>query len=218
MWSYVHHPYGLGHHFIIWMVSTTLTNSWSTWWLCAMDFISPLPEDNGNNCVITFTNCLGSNIQLAVTHMNIYADELASIFFGKWYCENSLPSDIVFDRNNLFISKFWKTFHKLMGVKLKLSTAYHPQTDSMSKQTNKTTNQCLCYHVKWNQHGWSHVLPRIHFHMMKTINTSTGFTLFQLWMGQSPQLIPPLLALPQNSPPEDISVCDVICKLQDNAV
>ena len=64
-------------------------------------------------------------------------------FFDKWYCENSLPTDIVSDRDKLFISKFWKALHKLMGVKLKLSTAYHPQTDGMSERANKTVNQCL---------------------------------------------------------------------------
>ena len=35
-------------------------------------------------------------------------------------------------------------------------------------------------------------------------------------MGQSPQLILPLLKLPQDSLPEDISVHDVIHRLQDN--
>ena len=54
-------------------------------------------------------------------------------FFDKWYCENSLPTDIVSDRDKLFISKFWKALHKLMGVKLKLSTAYHPQNDDVSE-------------------------------------------------------------------------------------
>lgn len=52
------------------------------------------------------------------------------------------------DRDKLFVSQFWKALHKLTGVKLKLSTAYHPETDGSSEHTNKTVNQALRYHVE----------------------------------------------------------------------
>jgi hypothetical protein len=84
---------------------------------------------------------------------------MAYLFSDKWYCKNSLPSDIISDRDKLFVSAFWKVLHKLTGVKIKMTTAYHPQTDGMSKRTNKTVNQCLQYHVEQNQHGWSGALP-----------------------------------------------------------
>lgn len=47
----------------------------------AIDFISPLPEDDGYNCIVTFMDRLGSNIQLAPMHTNINAEQLAFIFF-----------------------------------------------------------------------------------------------------------------------------------------
>jgi hypothetical protein len=109
----------------------------------AIDFISPLPEDDGKNCVVTFTNSLGSDIQLIPTQTDITAEDLAYIFFDKWYCKNGLPADIVSDRDKLFMSRFWRALHKLTGVKLKLSTAYHPETNGASECTNKTVNQAL---------------------------------------------------------------------------
>ena len=180
----------------------------------AIDFIGPLPEDNGNNCIITFTDRLGSDIQLAVTRTDINAEQLAYLFFDKWYCENGLPSDIVSDRDKLFISAFWRALHKLTGVKLKMSTTYHPQTDGASERTNKTVNQCLRYHVERNQLGWSRALPRIRFHIMNTVNKSIGFSPFQLRMGRSPRLIPPLVPLPCNASTEDVSARDIIEHLQ----
>jgi len=107
----------------------------------AIDFIGPLPEDNRMNSIITFTNHLGSDIQLIPSQTNISTEELAYLFFNKWYCENGLPSEIISDRDKLFISRFWKSLHKLTGIKLKLSTAYHPETDGTSERTNKTVNQ-----------------------------------------------------------------------------
>ena len=184
----------------------------------AIDFIGPLPEDNGFNCIITFTDRLGSDIQLAATRTDIDAEQLAYVFFDKWYCENGLPADIVSDRDKLFISKFWKALHKLTGIKLELSTAYHPQTDGASKRTNKTVNQCLRYHVERNQQGWSRALPCIRFHIMNTINTSMGFTPFQLRMGWSLRLIPPLVTPLPTSSEEEISAHDVIKKLQNDVL
>ena len=50
---------------------------------------------------------------------------------------------------------------KLTGVKLKMSSAYHPEMDGTSEHSNKTINQLLHYHVHRNQKGWVSALPRI---------------------------------------------------------
>ncbi|EDR02339.1 reverse transcriptase-RNase H-integrase [Laccaria bicolor S238N-H82] len=125
----------------------------------AIDFIGPLPEDENKNCIITFTDRLGSDVQLVATRTDITAENLAILFFDKWYCENGLPADIVSDRDKLFISRFWRALHKLTGIKLKLSTSYHPETDGASERTNKTVNQALRFHVERNQMGWVRALP-----------------------------------------------------------
>jgi len=148
-----------------------------------INFIGPLLEDEGKNCIITFMDRLGSNIQLVPTQTDITAEDLAYLVFNKWYCKNRLLADIVSDRDKLFMSQFWKALHKLTGVKLKLSTVYHPETDSASKHTNKTVNQALHYHVERNQLGWVHALLCVHFDMMNTVNKSTSFTPFQLCFG-----------------------------------
>jgi hypothetical protein len=97
------------------------------------------------------------------------------------------------------VSAFWRALTKLTGIKLKMSLAYHPETDSSSERSNKTVIQCLRYHIHCNQTGWVKALPRVRFNLMNTVNVSTGFSPFQLRMGRSPRLIPPLSpdALPQ---------------------
>jgi hypothetical protein len=79
----------------------------------AIDFVGPLPGDENKNCIITFTDCLGSDIQLVPSQTDIMAEDLAYIFFDKWYCENGLPTDIISDHDRLFMSRFWKALHKL---------------------------------------------------------------------------------------------------------
>jgi hypothetical protein len=138
-----------------------------------------------------------------------------AVFFKHWYCENGLPLDIISDRDKLFVSKFWKALHRLTGVKLKMSTAYHPQTDGSSERSNKTVNQCLRYHVQWNQKGWVAALPLIRFQIMNSVNGSTGYSGFELLMGRSPRLIPPFME-PENKDygPEAERASELIEKLK----
>ena len=63
----------------------------------AMDFIGPLSEDDSNNCIVTFTDCLGNDIQLAATQTDISTKQLAYIVFvlnsgrrfTNWQASNS---------------------------------------------------------------------------------------------------------------------------------
>ena len=82
---------------------------------------------------------------------------------------------------------------KLTGVKLKMSTLYHPETDGSSEISDKTINQMLQYHVCRNQKGWLCALPCIRFQIMNSVNASTKFSGFQLHLGRSLRIIPPLV-------------------------
>ncbi len=135
----------------------------------AIDFIGLLPEDSGFNCIATFTDRLGSDVQIVPTWTNITAEDFTSLFFNKWYCENGLPLSIVSDRDKIFVSKFWKALNSLTGVRLDMSSSFHPQTDGSSERSNKTVNQAIRYHVNCNQKGWVSALPIIRFNMMNTV-------------------------------------------------
>ncbi|THH08959.1 hypothetical protein EW146_g8824 [Bondarzewia mesenterica] len=85
----------------------------------------------------------GMHIRLVPTNTDITAERFAALFFEHWFCHNGLPDDIVSDREKLFTSSFWTTFNRLCGVRLKISSSYHPQTDSSSECTNKSIIQAL---------------------------------------------------------------------------
>ena len=182
----------------------------------SMDFIRPLPLDQGHDTILTITDRLRSDICIIPTSSSLTAKELAVLFFNKWYCENGLPSDIVSDRDKLFMSNFWKHLTILTGIKCKASTSFHPQSNRVSEQTNKTVNQCICFHIERNQKGWVHALPHIQFHIMSTTNESTGYTPFHLCFGCLPHILPPLLNPPPNPSVDNISACQVIKNLHTN--
>jgi len=161
----------------------------------AIDFIGPLPNDSGFDRIATMTDRLGADIQLAACNMNMTTEEFAAIFSDWWFCKNGCPSELITNCDKLFVSHFWKALMKLSGIKHKMSTAFHPQTDGSSEQTNKTVIQALRFHVEQNQAGWAKALPKVCFDIINTINASTGFTPFMLKSAHYPCLIPPLLNL-----------------------
>jgi len=60
----------------------------------AMDFVGPLPAENGFNSILTITCQLGSDIRLIPCRTNMSAEEIAALFFDHWYCENGLPDEV----------------------------------------------------------------------------------------------------------------------------
>src|ERR1700723_2318546 len=116
----------------------------------ALDFIGPLPEENGKDTILTMTDPLGVDIRIIAMHSMDTATKITTILFDEWYCENGLMLNLISDWDALFTAELWTTLHKLTGVKLKMSTSYYPETDGSSKRTNKTVNQAIRYHVDNN--------------------------------------------------------------------
>lgn len=186
----------------------------------AIDFIGPLPLDEGKDNIISMTCRLGSDVRIVPSSINLTVEALATVFFNNWYCDNGLPEEIVCDRDKLFVSKFWSVFTKLAGIKVKMSTSFYPETDGSSERSNKTINQALRFHVERNQKGWVRALHRVRFDIMNSVNASTGFSGFQLRMGRSPKvmplIMPGILPLELTGTTEAISAENVISRLAED--
>ena len=65
------------------------------------------------------------------------AKELAYIFLRRIVANHGLPRKIILDRNKLFTSKFWQILTAKIGIKIKLLTAFYPQTDGQTEKINQ---------------------------------------------------------------------------------
>ena len=66
---------------------------------------------------------------LVPTTMQVTTKEVAWLFLKEVMRLHGVPESIVSDRDNKFMSTFWCELHRLMGTKLLMSTAFHPQMD-----------------------------------------------------------------------------------------
>jgi transposase InsO family protein len=62
---------------------------------------------------------------------------VARAFFTDIVRLHGFPESIVSDRDPVFTGHIWRDLFRLARVKLRMSSAFHPQTDGQSEAVNK---------------------------------------------------------------------------------
>jgi transposase InsO family protein len=106
-----------------------------------MDFTGPFPEVDGYNYLWVVICRLTSMVHLVPVNTTTTASQLSVIYMREIMRLHGLPSSIVSDRDAKFMSKWWRELHRLMGTKLMMSTSFHPQTNGISEQVNRSIAQ-----------------------------------------------------------------------------
>ena len=102
-----------------------------------MDFIDFLPVSQGKSTILVVVDRLSKYAHfIPVTHPYT-AKSIAQLFLDNIYKLHGLPETIVSDRDKVFMSLFWQSLFKMLQVQLKMSTAYHPETDGQTEVVNK---------------------------------------------------------------------------------
>ena len=116
------------------------------------------------------------------------ASELAWLYVEQVIRLHGLPKSIVSDRDPKFTSKFWREVHRILGTKLKMSTAFHPQTDGASERAIRSVTQILRTMVRPDQTDWTDKVPLTEFAINSAVSSSTGFAPFELNYGYLPSV------------------------------
>jgi hypothetical protein len=64
--------------------------------------------------------------------------------------------------------------HEALGTKLRLSSAYHPQTDGQTERTNQSLEDLLRACVLDDRGSWDDVLPLIEFTYNNSYHSTIG--------------------------------------------
>jgi len=66
-----------------------------------------------------------------------------------------LPESVISDRGPQFAAEITKELNKILGIEIKLSTAYHLETNRQTKRTNQELEQYLRMYVNHRQNNWA---------------------------------------------------------------
>lgn len=158
------------------------------WGSLSMDFVGPFPPSHGFDYLWVVLCRLTSMAHLIPLSTTVRASELAWIFVRDIVRLHGLPDSILSDRDSKFTSRFWREVHRILGTRLLMSTAFHPQTDGATERANRSIVQILRSVVRPDQNDWVDQLPLVEFALNSTVSSSTGFAPFELNFGHMPRM------------------------------
>ncbi|POM77069.1 LOW QUALITY PROTEIN: Putative retroelement [Phytophthora palmivora] len=114
----------------------------------SLDFVFGMPTDDKDNTgILVFVYRMGRMVHLAPVRDKVTGKQAAQLFLDSVFRYHGLPETIVSDRDPRFTGAFWDTLFQLLGTKLTMSTADHPQTDGQTERVNRARRysaQYLC--------------------------------------------------------------------------
>ena len=119
------------------------------------------------------------------------ASDLTKIFAREIWRHHGLPSDIVSDRDSRVTLEVCKEFLRLSGIRLRMSTAFHRQTDGQTERLNQTIEAYLCLFTNHEQNDWVSLLPIAEFAYNNSVTTGTGLSPFYANYGFNPNATNP---------------------------
>jgi hypothetical protein len=181
------------------------------WTSITMDFITPLPKtQNGNTGIFVVVDRLSKLIRVTATPTPLDAPTTARLFYENVYRNHGLPSEIISDRDPIFMSHFWKSLFSILRVRLCPSSAYHPETDGQTEVVNRKIEEMLRCYVNEHQSDWDTYLIDLEVAYNSSPHATTTFSPFYLTYGLEPRTVP-LDAASSSVPAAD----DFLKRIQD---
>ena len=183
------------------------------WGSVSADFIVGLPESEGMTCVMTVVDRLTKMAHFIPLPGPPTAHDMANVFIKQIVRIHGLPDDMVSDRGSQFVSAFWRELCRVMSVKLKHSTSYHPETDGQSERVNQVLEHYLRPYLDKHQNTWVSLLPFAEMAYNNARHESTGKSPFVANFGLAPRFT--LLPRSENTAPGIEAVADHLRDVQE---
>jgi hypothetical protein len=96
------------------------------WADISMDFMKGFPKINSKMVILTMVDLFSKAAHFITLGHPYTATTVARAFFTEIVRLHGIPSSIVSDRDPTFTSNFWQELFKLSGVRLQMSSTFHP--------------------------------------------------------------------------------------------
>ena len=158
------------------------------WDSISMDFVVGLPKtQKKNDSIWVIVDRLTKSAHFLPVRSTYNVEKLTEIYIAEIVRLHGIPSSIVSDRDPKFTSHFWRELQEAMGTKLKLSSAYHPQTDGQTERTIQSLEDLLRACTLDHRGSWDNVLPLVEFTYNNSFHASIGMAPFEALYGRKCQ-------------------------------
>jgi len=158
------------------------------WTHISADFITKLPIAQGYDSILVVVDKLTKMVHFIPTTEKTSAEGLARLFRDNVWKLHGLPKSIVSDRGLQFIAGIIWELNRMLGIKSKLSTAFHPQTNGQTERVNQELEQYLRMFIDHRQEQWPDWLGTAEFAYNNKMYSSTKVLPFKANYGQDPRM------------------------------
>jgi hypothetical protein len=162
--------------------------SYRPWSSISMDFIIELPESGeGYSSIWVIVDRFTKMAHFVPLKKPATAENLAKVFVREIWRLHGLPTDIVSDRDSRFTSEFWQSTLTLLGIRPRMSTSFHPQTDGQTEKVNQSIELYVRTFCNYEQDDWYDLLPLAEYAYNNSVTSGNGLSPFYANYGYHPR-------------------------------
>jgi len=154
------------------------------WTHLTVDFITKLPVVAGKNAILVVCDRLSKITHFVAATEGTSVERLARLFQDNVWKLYGLPESVVLDRGSQFAVELTRELNRMLGIKTRLSTAFHLQIDGQTEQINQELEQYLRFFVEHRQKDWPEWLVSAEFAVNNKAHTATKMLLFMASYGR----------------------------------
>jgi IS30 family transposase len=115
----------------------------AVWTDIGLDFVEALPRVGGKSVTLTVVDRFSKYCHFIPLGHSYTAESVAQAFFAEIVRLHGVPQSMVSDRDPVFTSVFWQELMRLIGAKIHMTSAFHPQSDGQTEAANKVITMYL---------------------------------------------------------------------------
>ena len=142
----------------------------------------------GYDSILVVVDRFTKMVHFVPTTEKTTAEGLARLFRDNVWQLHGLPESIISDRGPQFAAGLIRELNKMLGIKTKLSTVFHPQTDGQTERMNQKLEQYLHMFIDHHQEQWLEWLGMAEFVYNNKAYSGTKVLLFEANNGWSPRM------------------------------
>lgn len=152
-----------------------------------MDIIGPIcSSDKNNKYIITAIDAF-SRYGYARARHEVKTIDILEFLQEEIISKHGIPEEITSDNGSQFTSTAFGAYMEKLGIKHKLTCAYHPQANGMDERFNGTLIKILRNYIDANQRNWDDKLMWALLLYNTTPNESTSLSPYTILFGVEPR-------------------------------
>ena len=164
-------------------------NSPGPWETVRIDIAGPLPVNGKSNRYIVTMMDVYSRYLIATPVRNHRASAVSRCLYESVVAYFGAPRSILSDRGTEFTGMIWESLTQMLGAKIKLTSPYYPQGNSVIEKSHRTlSNMLRTMLLEKRGRDWSSLLPSVMLYMNSMIQEKTGVSACEILFDHNPNL------------------------------